>query len=540
MKIATYKLTLMFVLSIVYSTLANAQEIGQPYKVSGALQGFGDVSSYKLSDNNQWVVFMADAIQDDKVELFSVPITGGPRVTLNAAMTTNRDVFNFWISPDSAHVVFTADSLTDEKRELFIVPIAGGSVIRLNAANMPAEADIFGADFAYNAQSKKIVFTDSERISSSPTIQNINLSSVNSDGTNLTQLNFPTTDSTRARVRNYAVSPDAQTVAFAAGSNDTFSDTEVFTVNIDGASSPVTLSTNFVQSFLLEYSRSGGHLLFDQIFNGQRQLFSVPALGGTPVRLQNVDENVRTRSIRVTSDSQRVVYAVGGAFDSEIYSVPIAGGVPTFLDTTNDSDGIALVANNTTALYAVDTALQNISALRRIPINGGTPLTIDEPSGSFRPSGALSPDGQTVVSMGRVNINGNNFNARFEVRSVPFAGGSATILTEYGASPAITSDSEQVIYLRRTRNVNNDLINELYIQPINGGAEISLSGTMAFMGSIDNYVLTSDSQYAVFRGDKDAFEQDELFVVKAFEPVVDEELCLPIKTGNGKFVVICL
>lgn len=523
-----------------------AQQVGQPYKISGITTGLGDVRSYRISADNQRVVFTADAIIDEKIELFSVPIGGGARVKLNGSITGNRDVTSFQITPDSAHVVFIADSLTDEKRELFIVPIQGGSITRLNSATMPADADVVSVKFAFSSQSKKIVFLDREQISASPRHDNFNLFSVDVNGSNLAKINFPNTRPNREAVRNFAVSPNGLNVAFISTSGTGFDDAELFTVGVNGTSPPLKLSAdigvnNFgdVYTFLLEYSPSGVHLLYSQAFNSRSQLFSVPALGGTPIRLQNVDDNIETRSVKISSDSQTVIYVLGGLFDGDIYSVPLTGGVPIFLDSTNDADSISIVASNSLVLYPVDTALQNISALRSIPITGGTPQAIDEPGGSSRPAGTLSPNGQFIVHQGRVNL-GSVFNARFELRSVPLSGGAAgKVLSERAGSFSILPDSQNVIYLRQTINANDDRISNLSIVGINGGDENDLSGTLPFMSSLSSFILTPNSRFVVFRADKDIFDKDELYVVEL--PITpNEEICVPIKAKNDKIVVICL
>ena len=93
----------------------------------------GDVSSYQVSPDGSTVVYRADRDTDDVLEIYSVPIGGGPSTKLNDTLPRGGDVAaDFQISPDGSTVVYRADQDSDNVDELYSVPIGGGPSTKLN------------------------------------------------------------------------------------------------------------------------------------------------------------------------------------------------------------------------------------------------------------------------------------------------------------------------------------------------------------------------------------------------------------------------
>jgi Tol biopolymer transport system component len=91
-------------------------------------------NDFVISPDSSRVVYIADQQTDEMYELYSVPLSGGAAVKLNAPLAPGRDVdaFGTLITPDGLHVVFRADQDTDEVFDLYRVPLAGGANLRLN------------------------------------------------------------------------------------------------------------------------------------------------------------------------------------------------------------------------------------------------------------------------------------------------------------------------------------------------------------------------------------------------------------------------
>ena len=90
---------------------------GAAVSLLGSLATGGQVVSLAISPDSQRIVYVADKLVDERLEIFSVP-TAGPAasgVRLNATFgTAGSDVFGSpQISPDSTRVAYIADALLD-------------------------------------------------------------------------------------------------------------------------------------------------------------------------------------------------------------------------------------------------------------------------------------------------------------------------------------------------------------------------------------------------------------------------------------------
>jgi len=118
-----------------------------PVKLNGALVAGGEVAPdpdsptdsppYVISADGTRVVYRADQDEDERVELYSVPLTGGAAVKLNGALVAGGDVGPFGIDPGSTRVVYEADEETDGVHELYSAPLLGGARVKLNAPLVP-------------------------------------------------------------------------------------------------------------------------------------------------------------------------------------------------------------------------------------------------------------------------------------------------------------------------------------------------------------------------------------------------------------------
>ena len=147
-------------------------ELGSPFRGTGQ-----DVYIFELTPDGQHVVYLADETVDDRTDIYSSPITGGGAVRLTGNMIESGDVeYNlsnppfhqqwFVISPDSQTVVFRADAIVDERLDLFSVPRTGGSRVRLNAALSDVEDVLY---FEVTPDSDAAVFTERTGLASAST-----------------------------------------------------------------------------------------------------------------------------------------------------------------------------------------------------------------------------------------------------------------------------------------------------------------------------------------------------------------------------------
>ena len=216
----------------------------------------------------------------------------------------------------------------------------------------------------------------------------------------------------------------------------------------------------------------------DQDVLRQRDLYAVSTTGaGSPIRLTGPQDE-RVRNYEITPDSSRVIY---GSFtpsspgslngSDELFSVPIDGS----------SAGVRL----------------------------NDPLM---PGGDISNDYAISPDGQTVVFI--ADPDGDDLT---DVYRVSADGSSAPVaLTpvslQGSVGPVDISPDGSTVVVRAAVGGNPF---ELYKIPLDGSAgPTKLSGPLIAAGSVDEFRISPDSTYAVYRADAFVNGRQELFSVR--------------------------
>ena len=128
---------------------------GPSVKLSAPLVAGGNVLNYQLDPDGQRIVYLADQDVNEVFELWSIPYGGGAATKLNGQLTSGGDVSTYGIDPIGNRVVYLADQLLDQRSEIFGVPIAGGTSVRLNP-ELAANADVFS--FELNRIINVVVF----------------------------------------------------------------------------------------------------------------------------------------------------------------------------------------------------------------------------------------------------------------------------------------------------------------------------------------------------------------------------------------------
>jgi dipeptidyl aminopeptidase/acylaminoacyl peptidase len=151
--------------------------------IAGLVPTDRDVEGFRITPNSLGVVFKADLIIDEKVDLFSVPITGASPFHLSPGMHNDGDVSGFMITPNSQGVVFVANAIDPGKEELFAATINGSYLNRLNA-NLPAGGNVI--DFRISPNSQGVVYLADQGVASQfniyavPTVGGLTPTRVNS------------------------------------------------------------------------------------------------------------------------------------------------------------------------------------------------------------------------------------------------------------------------------------------------------------------------------------------------------------------------
>ena len=430
----------------------------------------GDVSFFQVSPDGSTVVYLANKDTDEVLELYSVPIGGGPTTKLNGTLPVGGGVSSgFKISPDGSTVVYRADQDTDNVTELYGVPIGGGPTTKLNGT-LPLHGDV---------------------------------------------------------LTGFQVSPDGSTVVYLADQN-TDNVNELYGVPIGGGPTTKLSGTLPVDGDVVfsQVSPDGSTVVYlaDQDTNNVFELYSVPIGGGPNTKLSGtlpVDGDVLT-GFQVSPDGSTVVYRADQDTNdvSELYSVPIGGGPTTKLNGTlpvggGVSSGFKISPDGSTVVYRADQDTDNVTELYGVPIGGGptTKLNGTLPlHGDVLTGFQVSPDGSTVVYLADQNTDNVN-----ELYGVPIGGGPTTKLS--GTLPVdgdvvfsqVSPDGSTVVYLA-DQDTNN--VFELYSVPIGGGPNTKLSGTLPVDGDVlTGFQVSPDGSTVVYRADQDTDNVFELYSV---------------------------
>lgn len=100
---------------------------GESIKISGPMISGGDAQIVPADFENGIAIYVADQEVDQRMELYGAAIDGSAQWKLNGVLQSQGNVNSkgVRVTPGSTRVVYLADELQDEVYELFSVPAAG-------------------------------------------------------------------------------------------------------------------------------------------------------------------------------------------------------------------------------------------------------------------------------------------------------------------------------------------------------------------------------------------------------------------------------
>ncbi|MFK7954742.1 MAG: hypothetical protein AB8B96_01510 [Lysobacterales bacterium] len=262
----------------------------------------------------------------------------------------------------------------------------------------------------------------------------------------------------------------------------------------------------------------------DQNENGVSELYSVPISGGLPIQLTGPlsgDRDVRS-DVRITPDGSHAVFLGDLEIDgvTELFSVPIDGGPVIKLNDPLPAGGninsFDITPDSSRVIYSGEQTSNGLNELFSVPVAGGTVTRLNDPlTGGDRVlfNRVISPDSSTVIFI--ADQNGDRVD---ELYAVPVAGGVVTKLNGplvdggdvSGADIGISADGSTVIYVADQDVVG---VEELYSVPIIGGVSTKISGPLASDRRVFNFQIGADSRRVVYLADQDTNGLSELFSV---------------------------
>ncbi len=310
-------------------------------KLNGPLLvGDGEVKSFKISSDSNRVAYRAIQDLEFTDELYSRLIDGsGSATKLNGPLVRGGDVdFFFDISPDGNRVVFRADALIDQKLELFSRPIDGsGSLKTINAPLASDDSKVGG--FRITPDSSRIVYTAEQ---DKPNTSELYVRPIDGNGNSM-RLSGPLDSGEAVFIDD--MSPDGTVVVYLAD-QDGNGRQEAYSVPIDGSASPVKLN----EPAEGDESVIGGQITPDSaryIFfadldtPGLVQVYSKPIDGsGAQVKLSRAETSESTGAFGVSDDSRLVVLLDGNIFaGTGLFWNETSGGTPAPVNDPLPEDG---------------------------------------------------------------------------------------------------------------------------------------------------------------------------------------------------------
>lgn len=307
-----------------------------PIRLNPPMGPAADVVEFAVEPSGTRLVYRADAFDDDRFELLGVPQDGSlPAVSLSGPMTAGGDVFSMAIAPVGGRVAYLADQDTDGIFELFSVPIDGSAPrVRLHAA-LSGARDV-ESDFAFTADGTHVVFRAETAVNGR---NDLVLAPADGSGPALI-LNSAGPGSS---VSSFRLDPAGTFALYLSGEGT--GTQQVFRVDLDAPGTAMQLSGPMVpggnvtnvsdpaRSYQL--SPDGAWVVYraDQDTDGINELYAVPSDGSaSSVKISHaLNGTLIHGDVAISPDSQRVLYVadrdglIGG---SSLWSAPIDGSAP--------------------------------------------------------------------------------------------------------------------------------------------------------------------------------------------------------------------
>lgn len=424
-----------------------------PVKLNPPLVAGGDVQHSRIAftPDSQSIIYLADQEVDNRVEMFRVPVEGGPAVKLNPPLVIGGNVGQFEIDTEHARIIYTADQETNDVYELWSIPISGGTAVKLNGAFV-AGGNI--GIFEIDPLSDRVVYSADQEVNGKYELYSVPIA-----GGTPNKLNPPivlTGGGDSGIYSNWAVNPVIPVVVFIAR----------------------------------QTGAPGG------------RLFAIPTAGNPQTDLIQLSFEMlpaqRILNFRISPGGDRVVFNVGtrdggtNAFKGNLYSNLIGAGNPANVTETADplfgTDNYNILPDGSRVVYSFQNNAGTPIRLESATLLGvRTPLYVPGPLDPPLFNFALSADSAWVM------FQDSTGGSQHGIHTIPPTGGSPVYFGS-GSYEAITPDSSRILY---TRVVTVESRSELFSAQIFGGAEYNLSGLNG-TGYVLDAQVSPDGAWIVF------------------------------------------
>jgi len=423
--------------------------MGVPTGVERQISSGSNVNDVRLTADGLYVVYLEENIQLGIDELYAAPIAGGPAVLLSGGFDVNR----YRVTPTAGTVAFVAE--TDDRptiptRDLFTVPITGGPP--LNLTN-------------------------------------------NASGDTIAAMRI-TPDGSHVVYQLYLYS--------SSGSG-------LYSLPVGGGT-PIPLLAPVIAESDLQVTSDSATLFFRSDYLGDGvEIHRVPVAGGTVTTL--TDASYSVQRFELTPAEATLVYQITNSLNS-IYSLPAVGGTPVLLNAgpllAGSVSVYKLAPDGSRVVFLADYELfGTIERLYSRPVGGGTVVQLSVDGSGYnafiRENFVVSHDGDSVAYVSDHEEPGDS-----EVFIVPTAGGSSVKLSPLlPAGGGVSSTEGRIVFTPDDQYVIYDalLIDGRisdYAVPRTGGPSTDLAPTLNGVNNFNQaFKISADSStllHAIERG----------------------------------------
>jgi Tol biopolymer transport system component len=346
----------------------------------------------------------------------------------------------------------------------------------------------------------------------------------------------------------YAFTSDSRRIVFRSSEG-------IFSVEVEGRTPPVLLTTNVLVSFWVV---PGGAQV---VFRSTAGLFRVPIDGHAAPALvhANTPFSIHPASVAFSPDGQRVTYvtegSIGGTAGSgHVYSAPLDGSTPPVVlngvGSRASIESFLMSPDGERVLFRRGDLLGRGTGLMSVPLDGSAPpvvLTPTLPAGanlfSFFTTSPSSWDPRIAAGGTRVvySIDAPVLD-QYELYSAPLDGSTSPVQIStapfdpplgYPKSFRLTHDGQQALYMG-----NDDLsrYTVFYVVPVAGGVPARrVNAPLIPEGAILALDVSADDQWVAYVADQEVDGLPELYLVPLDGSAPARKLSVPPSPVSPEF-----
>lgn len=467
---------------------------------------FSQGIAHVLSDSS-YVIYSRDEVVSGRTEVFAIHPNGVGRTKLNSTLATDADAASVSYADDDSFLVYAGDHNGDGGSEPWVVPIPGFAPTQL----VDLADKLLGAGRIHVPEDGGNLFYSAYQ----ETPNNAELYTVDYQGGTPVKVNSALPAGNHFAT-NFEAAPGAADVVYDL--YDYGYGYRSYRGASDGSGSSLMVEN---YSGTRQFTADGSTVVFmaeSPTVSTENVIYRQYFAGGPSVQISPALLDVE--SFALSPDGSTVVMLASSVgYVTELYSMPIGGGIPVKLNPALATGGyvrdFAITPDSSKVVFNADAITAGSHMLLSAPIGGGSSSVLVPSSGSsYILQLAITPDGANVVFSGDFDAAGV-----YEIHSVPTAGGATVKLNpalvaggdvDFYEDFQITSDSARVIYFA---DGDTDEVLELYSAKIDGSSTVKLNGPLVAGGAVSSFQISADGSWVAYYADQNADFTYELFHV---------------------------